>query len=362
MTTAEMMRAPSEEQKPLPAAPAEAAGWLLRSSALAAVASGIAAVIVLPGLRGNASESVVVWADRVTATLAYSSARAADSAAHLGGIDLGRVRGNIGTATRAVLMGTGSAVLVGTLIVPFAQAYREPLPPLLGLVLVTAASVSAIVAAYGAVLRPHTRAPAVLLMALAFAAVARLGAWEVAERANDHADLGSFTGVVRSRRPESSSRRSGSSSRSRGSAHEEPTGRAGGLHGRAARRTRAHLGRRARRAFRAAPWQYVLHTALADAPGLPPPFALDAVATFLVPASLLLALVSAAQPHQAAAVVACVALALISHGAFDAPLRAMCVIVASVWITLASADDGLQGRPWQPLLGESRLANEGPAS
>jgi hypothetical protein len=362
MTTAEMMGAPSEEQKPLPAAPAEAAGWLLRSSALAAVASGIAAVIVLPGLRGNASESVVVWADRVTATLAYFLLGLLISLLIWGGIDLGRVRGNIGAATRAVLMGTGSAVLVGTLIVPFAQAYREPLPPLLGLVLVTAASVSAIVAAYGAVLRPHTRAPAVLLMALAFAAVARLGAWEVAERANDHADLGLFhwsralatAGVVFEALGQLIAVTwLGTRSRLAGQVGSTVAllvalaltwGVAAGVHS------------------GAAPWQYVLHTALADAPGLPPPFALDAVATFLVPASLLLALVSAAQPHQAAAVVACVALALVSHGAFDAPLRAMCVIVASVWITLASADDGLQGQPWQPLLGESRLANEGPAS
>ncbi len=89
----------------------------------------------------------------------------------------------------------------------------------------------------------------------------------------------------------------------------------------------------------AALWQAVLHTALADAPGVPPPYGLDALATFLVPASLLLAAVTALQPKQVVAIVVATALALVSRGAFDAPLRALCIVVAAYWAVLARTDE-----------------------
>jgi hypothetical protein len=88
----------------------------------------------------------------------------------------------------------------------------------------------------------------------------------------------------------------------------------------------------------AAPWQAVLHTALADAPGVPPPYGLDALATFLVPASLLLALVAAALRQQVVAIVAAIALGLVSRGSFDAPLRALCAVAAAQWAALAGVD------------------------
>jgi hypothetical protein len=78
---------------------------------------------------------------------------------------------------------------------------------------------------------------------------------------------------------------------------------------------------------------------------VPPPYGLDAVATFLVPASLLLALASVAQPKQVVVIVATMALALVSRGAFDAPLRALCAVAASQWAALAWADErGMWGR------------------
>jgi hypothetical protein len=86
-------------------------------------------------------------------------------------------------------------------------------------------------------------------------------------------------------------------------------------------------------------WQAVLHKALGDAAGIPSPYGLDAVATFLVPASIFLALVAAAQPRQVVAVVTALAFALLSRGAFDAPLRALCVVVAALWASLASSDE-----------------------
>jgi hypothetical protein len=99
-------------------------------------------------------------------------------------------------------------------------------------------------------------------------------------------------------------------------------------------------------------WQSILHTALADAPGIPPPWnRLNALATALVPASLLLALAVASQPKQVAAVVTAMALALVSRGAFDAPLRALCAVVASQWAVLACVD---QHAMWRTLLRERK--------
>jgi hypothetical protein len=326
----------------------EPAGWLLRTTALTAVVAVAAAVIVLPGARGNASEYVVVWADRATSTLAYFLLLLLVLLIIWGAVELARVRSQAPIVTRMILIAlSGAVVLTST------QAFRERLPPLWGLLLVAGAAVSAIVATYGAVLRPHTRAAAGLLLALAFAAVARLGAWEMAARASEHADVTLFrwsrglatAGVMFEAFGQLIAVTwLGTRSRLAGQVGSTVAllvafvltwGVARGVHS------------------GAAPWQYVLHTALADAPGIPPPFGLDAVATFLVPSSMLLALVAAAQPTQVSAVVASVALALVSHGAFDAPLRALCVVAASIWITLASADDASM---WQTLLGDARAA------
>jgi hypothetical protein len=103
----------------------------------------------------------------------------------------------------------------------------------------------------------------------------------------------------------------------------------------------------------AAPWNAILHTALADAPGVPPPYGVDALATFLVPASLLLALVAAAQPKQVPAVVTAVALALVSRGLFDAPLRALCAVVAAQWAALACVDERAM---WRTLIDDRKRA------
>ncbi len=102
----------------------------------------------------------------------------------------------------------------------------------------------------------------------------------------------------------------------------------------------------------------MVHTALADAPGVPSPYGLDALATFLVPASLLLAFAAAAQPNQVVAIAATMALALVSRGAFDAPLRALCGVVAAQWAALSCID---QRAMWRTLIDDrkKRLEEEG---
>jgi hypothetical protein len=353
MTTADLTTRAGEEQKTA-ASPVEAAGWLLRTAGLTAFFGGFAAVIVLTGARGNASEEVVAWADWATATLAYFLLAVLTALLVWGGIELGRMRGSTNALVRIVLI--SMAGMVGAVALAAAQQFRDRMAPWQGLTLVAASSVAAIVAAYGAVLRPHTRAAAGLLLALAFAAIARLGAWELAATANERADLALFhwsrglatAGVLFEAFGQliavtwlgTRSRLAGQlgSTLALLLAFALTWGVAKGVHS------------------GAAPWQYVLHTALVDAPGMPPPFGLDAVATFLVPASLLLGLVAAAQPNQVTAVSASVALALVSHGAFDAPLRALCILAAAMWLTLASDDDIAM---WHTLLGRGDGGGDG---
>jgi hypothetical protein len=108
----------------------------------------------------------------------------------------------------------------------------------------------------------------------------------------------------------------------------------------------------------AQPWQSIMHTALADSAGIPPPFRIASFAIFLVPASLLLAMVTAAQPGQVAALVATLSLALVSRGAYDAPLRALCAVAAAQWAALSSGDERAM---WRALIDDRkrRLADDG---
>ena len=183
--------------------------------------------------------------------------------------------------------------------------------------------VAALAGAYASAGKPHTRAVAAVLAVLAFAAMARFGAWWVAVYAGDTASVRLFstarglatTGILFEAGAQllavmwlsTRSRGAVSGSSPRSWRWPAPSPSPGG----------------SRRGFirRRSLWQSVLHTALADAPGVPSPYGLDALATFLVPASLLLALATAALPRQVAAVLVALSLALVSRGAFDAPLR-----------------------------------------
>lgn len=222
-----------------------------------------------------------------------------------------------------------------------------------------AATVAAIAGAYASARAPHTRALAGVLFALAFAAVARLGAWELAATASERASVQLY-GVSRGLATSgvlfeaigqliavtwlwSRSKLVGQvgSTLALVGAVVLTWGVAQGVHS------------------GAAPWQAMLHTALADAPGLPPPYfnRMASLATFLVPASLLLALVSAAQPNQVLALVATMALALVSRGAFDAPLRALCAVAAAQSVVIACEDERAM---WRTLIDDRkrRLAEE----
>jgi hypothetical protein len=343
---------PSAPLRGAPSSPLPSAGWLLRTAAIVAGGAGILGVIVAPGVRGNASEGVVDAMDRVSGAFAFFLLLVLVALAVWGALELLRAR-DVAVPARVALIG-GAGVVVAM----SSPGLRDRVPPGFAVVIAAAAAVAGLAGAYASARKPHTRAAAGVLFVLAFAAIARLGAWELAMRAGDTASVRMFAigrmlataGVLFEAGGQllvvtwlgTRSRGAGQlgSSAALVGAFILTWGVARGVHSGAAL------------------WQAILHTALADAPGVPPPlFGLDALATFLVPASLLLALVTAAQPGQVPAMLATMALALVSRGAFDAPLRALCAVVAAQWAVLAGADEQAM---WRTLLGErnARLAED----
>lgn len=341
-----------------PSSPGASAGWLLRATALAAVAAGVMGVVVAPGVRGNAGERVVDLVDRGSATLSFFLLLSLLAVVGWGAFELTRERGGL-ALPRLALVGSSAAV-VAMVIVGVALHDRN-LAHMDAAALISAAGagVCVIAGAYVSARAPYTRAAGAILIVLAFAALARLGAWELAKSASERADVSVY-------------------SISRGlatagvllegsaqllvvlwlAARSKVWGQLGALLALVGAvwltwgvAKGVHSG--------AAPWQSVLHTALADAPGIPPPFFwLDGIATFLVPSSLLLALVTASQPGQIAAIVAVLALALVSRGSFDAPLRALCAVAAAQWAALSSGDERAM---WRALIEDRkrRLAEDG---
>jgi hypothetical protein len=325
--------------------------WLLRAASFVAVAAAIAGVIVAPGLRGNSGELTVMWADRASAFFAFLLAAMLMSVVLGGAVQL--ILSSAPLPVRFGLVFGGASVVAITF-----AGLRERLPGQLTVLLAAAAAVAALASAYFAARAPHTRATAGVLFAFAFATIARVGAWVAATRAGDTASMELF-------------------------ATARNLATAGvGLEAMGQMIAFYWLGRRSRAygqlaAFMAItlavivtvgvakgghadaePWQAVVHSALGDPAGVPPLARLGALATMLVPSSMLLALGVTAQPGQVSTVVASMALALISRGAFDAPLRALCAVAAAQWVALACAD---QQAMWTTLISDRkrRLAEDG---
>jgi hypothetical protein len=340
-----------------PSSPGLAAGWLLRVTAFAAVAAGIMGVVVAPGVRGNAGQRVVDLVDRGSATFSYFLLLMLVAVVGWGAFEL--VREREGEAVpRLALVGSSAAVvalvLVGVALHDRSLQHTETAT----LITAAGAGVCVIAGAYVAARAPHTRATAAVLIILAFAALARLGAWELAKTASERADVRLYSisrglataGVVLEGCAQlvtvlwlwARSKLAGQMGATLAlvAAVVVMYGVAQGLHS------------------DAAPWKSILHTALADSAGIPPPFKIESFAIFLVPASLLLALVTAAQPGQVAVLVATMSLALVSRGAYDAPLRALCAVAAAQWAALSSGDERAM---WRALIDDRkrRLAEEG---
>ena len=84
----------------------------------------------------------------------------------------------------------------------------------------------------------------------------------------------------------------------------------------------------------------ILRASLGEAAGGLVPAGVRSIAAFLVPVSILLAIVALVQraSNTPTAVLASLALALLSHGAFDVPLHALLATAAAQWTLLAMND------------------------
>ncbi len=336
-------------------APVLRAAGFLRFTALVAVVSTVLGVLVMPGAKGLLGDAVIGPLSRVTWSMAYLMAGLVIAACVLACFELSRAM-RMAVGTRVIAIAGAGAVLAFS--AP-ALIIRLPTPVTLAMsfatILVTFAGV------WEGLRAQHTRGVALIAGAFGVAGMLHVVAWEVGTIAGDRArtDLyavaqGVATAAVafEALGQMATAAWLGTRSRVMGQGLSSvAVGAAfvltwGAAHGASAT---------------AAGWQAGLHTALAGAPGLPPPFALGALATFLVCASMLLALASALQPRQVVAVVCSLSLALLGRGSFDVPLRALAATAASLWLMVALIDDRAM---WKSLIEqrEQRLAEEREAS
>jgi hypothetical protein len=336
-------RRDDQERGAVPTSPALSWGWLLRATSLVAIAAAAMGTLVTPGIRGNASDAVVVAVEQCSSTLGYALLLLLVGLTCLATIALVRAR-EIGVASRTGLMlgaGTVSAAALSNL------DGRVPIE--IPFVAAAATIIAVLAGAYCAARAAQTRAVGGLLVALGFAAVCRLGAWLLATRAGDAASVQMFaygrdlaTAAVLFEASGQLLAATWLGSRGTWGAQISVTGALAGawlVTWCAAKGIEAG----------APQWQSVLHAALESAAGSPRPYGLDRIEILLIPASLLLALVGALQRKTLVAVLTALALMLVSRGCFDAPLRALCAVAAAQWAALASIDDRAM---WRALLAE----------
>ncbi|WP_394836267.1 hypothetical protein LVJ94_05080 [Pendulispora rubella] len=317
--------------------------WILRVAAVCGVVAAILGRIIAPGLRGNASENVVVFWDRAAAVSSYAMSCILIAALLMGLFEVSR-RPKLGFGVRIA-----TVISVGIVVATVLPAFQRRLPLALAVLMSIATSSLAISAALNSLRSAHTRAVGAVLGFFGLAALVRLFAWELAVVAGDHASANLY-----------------------GWSRVAATG-AVVFEGIGQLVAAAWLGTRTRllgqimssiavaAAFvvtwgaargalpGAEPWQAILHTSLGEAVGVPPSYGLGAIATFLVAASILFAMVAVLQRRQVLTITSALALALIGRGAYDAPLRALAAAAAAVWMMLAFSDDRAM---WRTLLAE----------
>ncbi len=308
------------------------AGSALMLTAVVAIAAKVLGVVVAPGSRGVLGGQAVNAIDLLSGALAYTLIALLVALICGASFELARARG-VNPLAR------GGVVAVSGLIVALASpAVVERLSAFPSLALGVISSLVALVSGVAVVRAPQTRAVGGVLALLAVCGMLRIVAWETSavsfERASHQLHtvarwfataavaLQAFAALL-------AAAWIGTRSKLRGRILANVAiVLAFGITWMAARTNDGPT------AFEA-----VLRTSLPAAAGLPSPYLLGSIGAFLVPASILLAGVALLQRAEAPAVVAALALALLSHGAFDVPLQALLVTTAAQWAMLASTDD-----------------------
>jgi hypothetical protein len=328
------------------------AGSALVLTAVVAIAAKIAGVVVAPGSRGVLSGAMVNIVEMTSGALAYMLAALLVALVCGASFELARAR-------KVSIVARGGVVAVSGLIVALASpAVVERLSTAPSLALAVITSLVALVSGVVVIRSPQTRAVGGILALLAICGLLRVVAWEASAISFDRASL---------------------------RIHEVARGfatAAVALQAFAALLAAAWIGTRSKWRGRilanvaillafVITWlagrtsdspsaiEAVLRATLPTLAGLPSPFVVGSIAAFLVPASILLAGVALLQRDQSPAVVAALALALLSHGAFDVPLHALLVTTSAQWAMLAMTDDRSL---WGSLLQRRREAPARPAS
>jgi hypothetical protein len=308
------------------------AGSALILTAVVGIGAKITGVILAPGARGVLGGSTVNAVETVSGALAYMLTALLVALVCGASFDLARAKG-------VNALARGGVVAVSGLIIALASpAVVERLSIFASLALAVLTSLIALIAGIAVIRTPQTRVLGGILGLFAICGLCRVVAWE--------------TSAV-------------SFERSSPSVHEVARGfatAAVALQAIGALFAAAWIGTRSKWRGRilanvaillafAITWlaarasdspstlEALLHASLPSAAGLPPPYLLGSIAAFLVPASILLASVALVQPAQPAAVVASLALVLLSNGAFDVPLQALLVTASAQWAMLAMTDD-----------------------
>jgi hypothetical protein len=311
------------------------------------VVSAAMGLVVAPGLRGVAADSIVGPINRIAWALAYFMCGLVAASIILAMSELARAS-RVPVGARGAVIGATGAVLA--LSVP---ALARTLPPPVAIALSIAATMVTFASASVSLGRPHTRAVGIVLLAFGFAALARVTSWEIARSAGETSNVrlyavsrGVSTAalVIEGLGQMFAAAWLGTRSRLLGQALASAAVVGAFLVTWNAARGAADL---------AAPWQSALHIALGGASGTPQPFGLGAVSIFLVVASILLALVAAVQPRSVAAVVFALSLGLLGRGSFDVPLRGLSATAGALWLMVATIDDRAM---WQAILERRRAA------
>jgi hypothetical protein len=310
------------------------AGSALLLTAIVGAAAKVFGVLVAPGMRGIASQRAMEATEIIASTLGYTLAALLVALICGGSFELARAR-KIGVGSR------GSVVAVSGLVVALASpAVVQRLHTAAALALAIVASIIAIIASAATIRVAHTRVVGAVLGMFALSGVLRPIAWEVTALAGERASMGlydtgrglaTFAVVVQMLATLLAAAWLGTRSRWRGRVL------ANGAIVLAFVITyfAARVGSDTPSTLEA-----VLHGSLSQAAGVRLPYeGLTRIAEFLVPATILLSLVAVVQRAVPPAVLAALALGLLSQGAFDVPLHALAVTAAAQWAMLAMVDD-----------------------
>ncbi len=313
--------------------PARELSIYLRITAVLSAVAALIAGLIVPGLRGNAPERAVVSIEQLSQAASAVVWVSLLFFVLRGAYDVARLPRVAGWTRGPAVAGAGVVVAL------MFFAFRMRLASTFSIMMALAALSVAVSGASAALRAPHTRAVGVILCVLALSAVLRIFAWEIATAAGERASSGLYAvsrgfataGIlIEGAGQLIAATWLGTRSRIAGqllasiaicTAFLLTWGAAAG----------SHVG--------ATLTQSVLHTALTDAPGLPQPYGVSALATFLTPCAALLGLVAALQPKQIGGVVAALSLSLVARGGYDVPMRALAVTVAGLWLVLATVDE-----------------------